>query len=159
MRTFKYRPTQASYLVEDSASEVLRVQLDGGAARFRRDIIGVTKMVNCRWILGRGGYDYIRAFYRVFNDGARPFLIDLIVEESALIGCKTWFVPQSFRLAEQRGNAYICTAQLEIEPPLYDPKVDGDILDLTDALGENWREWTDRLDAIVNIRWPEVLAV
>lgn len=157
LRKLKYRPTQSTYSKEASASETVRVQLDGGQGRHRRDITRVSRFVQCRWIVNKSGYDYLSAFERVFSKNAEPFLINLIVEESALVECKAWFMPGTFKLSEQRGNGYYCTAQLEVVTPLYDPQLDEDLLDLNDAFGEDWPYWCDRLDIIVNVKLPEAM--
>ena len=156
MRKLIYLPSRASYAVEDSAAEVERTQLGGGAGRYRRDIIGVSKLVNCQWIVDRDGYDYLCRFHRAFNAQPGPFLADLVVAESLLIGCRAWFMPKSFRLSEIRGQSYFCTAQLEVEPPAYDPQADADFLDVVELLGVQWAVWADRLNIVVNHHLPGV---
>ncbi|MDR2893565.1 MAG: hypothetical protein LBV80_10910 [Deltaproteobacteria bacterium] len=158
LRKFIYRPRQSGYSAADGTAEYLRVQLAGGAARYRRDIEGGNKRVNCGWVLGREGYDYALAFYRSFVHSMEPFEIDLILGEWGLTPCKAWFVPESFRLEGQRGNAFYLAAELEVTPPYYDSRLDSALVDLAGAFGEGWPGWAGRLDLAVNRQAPAVFS-
>lgn len=148
-------PDNSQYSVTDG-KEVVATQLDGGAARYRRDIIGATSTVNASWILGREEFDYLRSFYRgVTGKGAKPFFIDLILDEFEPKEHKAYFVPGSMQLTQQKGLTHWVSAQLEVCPN--EDTDNGSFAYIYSALGPNWAAWLDKLQVIVNNDWPEVL--
>lgn len=155
MMKFTIPPDNSAYSVTDG-KEVVATKLDGGAARYRRDIIGATSTVNVSWILGRDEYKYLRSFYRgVTGKGATPFLIDLILDDFELTEHKVYFIPGSMQLTGQEGLTYWASAQLEVCPN-EDPD-NGDFAYIYGAMGSNWQKYEDKLNIIVNINWPQVL--
>lgn len=116
LEKFAAPPDQAGYTVEDGV-EVLRAQLDGGAARYRRDIIGASRIVNVQWTFSQEGYLYFRAFYRTSTaQGSKPFLIDLVLDDVELTEHEAYFIPGSVRLNNVSGHRHVVAAQLEVTP-------------------------------------------
>src|SRR4051812_39137454 len=107
-------PSTAGYAAE-RGSEVLSVKLDGGASKYRRDIIGAAFNVNVTWDgLNAEQFNYLNACFRTGTvRGSLPFDIDLILDKSALTEYSAYFVPGSFKLTAQQGLAYFVSAQLE----------------------------------------------
>ncbi len=119
-------PDNSAYTVVDGKS-VVATKLDGGASRYRRDIIGATSSVTCNWIIGPTEYKYLRAFFRTIADyGSKPFLIDLLLDQPALTEHKAYFMPESLQLTGQKGLTYYVTASLEVVP--IPPDQDNDAL-------------------------------
>lgn len=113
---FKLAPDNSSYSVTDG-KEVVSVALDGGAGRYRQDILGASSSVSVQWVCDRTEYRYLRAFYSAIADkGATPFLIDLILDDPLPVEHKAYFVPGSMVLTSQKGLSYYVSAQLEVEP-------------------------------------------
>lgn len=155
IQKFVIPPDNSQYSVTDG-KEVVSTQLDGGAARYRSDIIGATSTVNVSWILNETGYKYLRSFYRgITGKGAAPFLIDLILDEFELTEHKSYFIPGSLQLTQQKGLTYWVSAQLEVYPNEDTDK--GAFAYLYNAMGPDWQKYEDKLNTIVNYRWPEVL--
>lgn len=148
-------PDNSQYSVTDG-KEVVATQLDGGAARYRRDIIGATSTVNVSWILDRYGYAYLRSFYRgITGKGATPFLIDLVLDNYELTEHKVYFIPGSMQLTQQKGLTHWVSAQLQVFPN--EDTDNGDFAYIYAALGPNWDQSLDKLNVIVNTNWPQVL--
>lgn len=155
MNKFIIPPDSSSYSVSDG-KEVVAIQLDGGASRYRRDVIGATSTVSVSWILGREQYLYLRSFYRgLAGKGATPFLIDLILDDFELTEHKAYFVPGSVQLTGQKGLTYWVSAQLEVYPN--EDNDNGDFAAIYNEFGENWPFWLEKLQVVVNNDWPEVL--
>ena len=155
---FILAPDNSSYSVTDG-KEVIAVQLDGGAARYRRDILNSTRKVSVQWVTDREGYQYIRSFYRsVTVSGSIPFEIDLVLDMPTLTTHQAHFVPGSMILQSQRGLSYIVGAELEVYPN----DESGSEIDYVDLFNEfkGWNKFAkfeDRLDILMNVDWPTVL--
>lgn len=155
MQKFVIPPDNSQYSVNDG-KEVVATELDGGAARYRRDVIGATSTVDVAWILDTIDYKYLRSFYRgLTGKGALPFLIDLILDEAELTEHKVYFVPGSMQLTGQKGLTYWVSAQLEVYPN--EDTDNGNAALMYNAMGKNWQKFEDKLNDIVNHIWPEVL--
>lgn len=126
------QPEAGSYAIE-FPDNVLSTKLDGGASRYRRDIVGGSHVIPVTFRLNPEDFNYLLAFYREeAKEGAEPFTIDLFVKEAGLTTCTAHFVKNTFKLSEQSGLTYVVTAQLEVELP-YDPDQSDDDSDLIDA--------------------------
>lgn len=98
--------------------ESLRVQLDGGLGRTRRDILDAAWQVQLTFICDEEEYNYLMAFYReAAGHGALEFTIDLYTKDATLRTCNAKFMPGGPRLASQSGLAYTVTADIEVIPP------------------------------------------
>lgn len=151
-------PNNSSYSVTDG-KEVVSVALDGGAGRYRRDIIGASSAVSVQWVCDRGEYEYLRAFYRsLLGKGALPFLIDLILDDPLPVEHKAYFVPGSMVLTGQRGLSYYVSAQLEVEPAEVDDVAEADFAAIYSIFGSNWQTvfppLEDDFNEIINIQLP-----
>lgn len=155
-------PDQDGYSVEKSAESVIRIQLDGGAGRYRQDLFGVSDLVSCQWILDGNQYNYLQSFYRSLSSGSMPFMANLIIEHAELKPYECRFMPNSFKLTGVKGLAYFCSATLECIP-LEDinTDLDADIVYLADKYGEQYAfifgEIEDKLNILTNIKLPESL--
>jgi hypothetical protein len=150
-------PDNSSYSVEDSVEEVLRVQLAGGAGRYRRDILNASKIINCVWVLGREKFSYIEMFYRVMTQRAgEPFEIDLIIGEDGLTSHEARFIPGTFKLIEQKGLSYQVSAQLEAKPLHYDFENEDLFISLLGVYGIcEWKRFVNILEHFVNVVLPD----
>lgn len=153
---FVIPPDQASYSVTDG-KEVVSTQLDGGAARYRRDILGATSRVAVQWTCGPSAYKYIRSFYRgVTVSGSKAFNIGLILDEPEITTHKVYFIPGSMVLRQQQGLTYIVGAELEVHPA----EVSANALEyvtMYNIFGDNWRYDEERFNTLVNFDWPGAL--
>jgi hypothetical protein len=109
-------PDQGGYNVSDG-NEVISTKLDGGSSRMRRDIVGNAYKVAVSWSLNPNDYRYVKGFHNItVNKGADAFLMDLYVDRENLTEHECRFIPSTFKLARQRGNMFVVTAQLEVTP-------------------------------------------
>lgn len=158
---FVLLPDNSQYSTIDG-KEVVATQLDGGASRYRRDILGATSIVNAAWILGTNDYKYMRSFYRALTlKGAKPFLIDLILDEPTLTEHKAYFVPGSFQLTGQKGLTYWVSAQLEVYPAEIDYEYESAFAALYGEYGEDWKSkfpvFENSFDSEINFTLPRIL--
>jgi hypothetical protein len=150
-------PDSSSYSVTDG-KEVVSVALDGGAGRYRHDILGASSVVSVQWICDRNEYRYLRTFYsEIVDKGSLPFAIDLILDDPLPVEHKAYFIPGSMTLTGQRGLSYYVTAQLEVEPVGVS---DDDLVfaALYSEFGDDYEtkfvEFEDVLDELTNITIP-----
>lgn len=152
-------PDQDGYSVEKSAESVIRIQLDGGAGRYRQDLFGVSDLVSCQWILDGEQYNYLQSFYRSHSSGSMPFIVNLIIDYAELKPYECRFIPNSFKLTGVKGLAYFCSATLECTPiEEIDIGLDADIVYLIDMYGWDYAarftQVESQLHKIVNINIP-----
>ena len=151
-------PDRTAYTVQDGV-ETLEVKLDGGASRFRWDIVGSTSNVTVQWSVGPENYQYLRAFYRTISShGADPFLIDLILDEPSFTEHTVHFIPGSMRLQSQSGLKYVVAAQLEVIPEIEDSALNESIVEIINAYGgyEEPSLVFDLLETLINVDFPQV---
>jgi len=158
---FIYPPENSAYSVTDG-KEVVATQLDGGASRYRRDILGATSTVNVSWILGPNEYKYVRSFFRALTlKGSKPFLIDLILDEPTLTEHKVYFIPGSMQLTAQKGLTYWVSSQLEVVPAEIDYDAEAAFAALFAEYGETWETefpiFEDQFNILVNVDLPGIL--
>lgn len=120
---FLITPTSAGYSA-NYGEEVIRTALDGGAGRYRADILQSSTMVECSWVLTGRQFDYMSAFYRLHKKGAVPFEIDLIVDGAALVERVVNIVPGSYQLTGQSADNYFVKATLEVHPIIFSDDAD-----------------------------------
>lgn len=143
-------PDQAAY-VAVSGNEVLSVKLDGGASRYRSDIIGAWSSVTAQWTLNRMQYNYLSAFFRTKTKrGAIPFLCDLYLESSEIQEFTCYFVPSTFQLISQAGLTFTVGASLEVKPPVPDPDADNALVVLYEEYGDTGGNILALLSTLVN---------
>tara|TARA_Y100001973_G_C5206110_1_gene341641 strand:+ start:471 stop:947 length:477 start_codon:yes stop_codon:yes gene_type:complete len=150
-------PDQSGYSVTDG-NEVVATKLDGGASRYRRDILGATSTVTVQWSVGPDVYRYLRAFYKTATaNGSSPFLIDLLLDEPSLTEHKAYFVPGSMRLQSQKGLQYVVAAQLEVTPDLPDTAYDEAIVLMYEEYGTDAPAFLNQLEQLANVDLPGAL--
>jgi hypothetical protein len=149
-------PVQAGYATQPP-TEVLRQQLDGGAGRYRADIIGGASIVNVAWVLDEGQYQYLWAFFRAKTArGSSSFLIDLVLEETEMTERTAHFLPGTLKLDSKQGEVYFASAQIEIEAIEADDDFDNAIADAFEgAGGVDVPGYLNLLNTLVNVNWPE----
>lgn len=157
MDKLKLYPTDA-YSVASPQGEILRTDLDGGAGRYRADVIGATSMANVTFQLLADGFQYLWAFYRAkTGHGAEPFLIDLILDGQERQERTVRFMPGSLTLSSKmRDKFYTVTAQLEIEALPADDDMDDSIVAVVDAAGGDTLGYLNLFNIIVNLNWPHL---
>jgi len=155
MDKFQLPPDSAAYTVVDG-KEVVAVQLDGGAARYRRDILNANSKVTCQWTFDRDEYQYMRAFYRTAtSNGSLPFLIDLALDDPALTEHQAYFVPGSMSLREQRGLMYVVAAELDVKPIPRDQAHDECLVMIWSNYAPEPALFLNQLEQLVNVQLPE----
>lgn len=149
-------PDQASYSVNDG-SEVVRTQLDGGAGKYRLDILNATRIINCQWTVGPDNFRYLRAFYNVLHRLSEPFKCDLYLDYPTLTEHDCWFIPDTFKLASQQGLTFVVTAQLEVVPT-DNPDEDLSLVEIMDSYEsvEEANQILNLLEKLVNVDLPTV---
>jgi hypothetical protein len=106
-------------------SPVISTQLDGGAPRIRQDKLGSVHIIDVAWFVGPDDYKYLMAFYRTgTSQGALPFTIDLVIDDSVPQEYTATFVPQSFKLESVEGLTFTVRAQLAVLPTTADAAAD-----------------------------------
>lgn len=140
---------------------VIRTGLDGGAARYRQDKLGASKMVSLKWTLNPQQYEYWRAFYVTgTKQGALAFLCDLVSENGrGPVEHVCNFIPGSVSLPTQQGYTYVQQAQLEVKPLVHNTQTDMSIIYLYGVTGGQTDSWINRLDHLVNVTAPAALHV
>ena len=151
-------PDANGYQSADGA-EVIMIELDGGAGRYRTDKIGATKRVSVAWTMNRGQYQYWRAFYvTATKKGALPFLCDLVGEDGlgpAEHTCS--FIPGSVTLPQQMGLTYVQQAQLEVTPLPHDEADDLAVIAAFEASEGDSDAWYAALENLVLVIMPATI--
>ena len=154
MLKLKLPPDQSGYSVKDG-TEVVSTKLDGGASRYRRDVLRSTSTVSAQWTASPKQYKYLRAFFKsVTIAGAVPFLIDLLLDEPFLTEHKAYFVPGSMSLSQQQGMTYFVQAQLEVYPIVQNDAANISYVEMYGALGDIGANVLNRLAKLVNVDMP-----
>jgi hypothetical protein len=155
-------PNQSGYTVTDG-KETLAANLDGGAGRYRRDILNANSLVSVQWTLNQSEYRYIRAFYNGTTvSGSEPFLIDLILDQAELTEHEAYFVPDSMTLTQVVATqSYMVSAQLEVKPDTQDIDGDAALVMLYNEYGsfEAADEVLNQLEILTNVDLPGSLPV
>lgn len=153
---FKFIPLQAGYSGEVDSGVIHQV-LDGGMPRFRRASKNNANTVNCAWKLDELGYQYCMAFYRKWvRNPARPFHVEMFLDDPFVVNYECWFVPNSVKLTSMNGLIYNISAQLIVKSKRISESFDDEILGIVD-------KGTDRLfnpmDKLANIDLPNATGV
>lgn len=107
-------PLQAGYSV-DFGNDVLQQAVEGGASRFRRDFKRNTHTVNVAWFVQQDDYDYLLAFYNVWQHKNEPyFLADLIIDSAPLQEYQCNFIG-GLRLDSTESLTYKLSATFEVK--------------------------------------------
>lgn len=120
------QPEANGYQVQYS-EDALRVDLDGGAGRYRRDILGGAPFVDVTFRLNPEDFNYLMAFYREeTKEGSEPFEIDLFITEAGLTTCVARIMPGTWKLGEQSGLTYVISCRLELDLPFDEEQSEND---------------------------------
>ncbi len=134
MATLLTPPDRSGYAVTPG-NETLRAKLDGGASRFRADILDAAFEVDCNWILDPEQYKYYCAFYRTATKrGSLPFDVSLRIDDSDAADYTAHFT-SPYKLTGQEGLAYYVSATLEVSKAVNpdEEDEDNDIIDAYEA--------------------------
>lgn len=144
-------PTDA-YSVDGPQDDVLRTALDGGAGRYRTDVLNATSIVSVTWSLNADACQYLYAFLRNrASNGSDPFLIDLLLEGYAREERTVWFIPGSIKITEKAKNRwYNVTAQLEVEAKDADEDFDSSVVDVYAASQGDPETYLNLFEKIIN---------
>lgn len=145
-------PDSDGYTVEHPEL-IEQTKLVGGYSRYRRTKLGSTYKVTVKWKLDRAEYDKLMNFYYgVTNAGLYPFYMDLILEQNQLKQCVARFVPHTLRTVEQRGLAYVVTAELDVMPDYKRLEALGDYTGtLFDEFGSEYTELFPLAEDVIDI--------
>ena len=131
-------------------NEFLRVELDGGMPRYRRDKIGTSSRVDVQWACNLLQYQYLEAFYRtVVKNGSDPFLVDLILDNPVTKTYEAHFVPGTYGLATVTGLRRVVSAQLDVKPQRADREFDEAIVAAYNAYGDSMDAVNMSLDEFI----------
>lgn len=155
-------PDSAGYSVVD-AENVISTKLDGGASRYRLDMLDSASKVSVKWVCNSNQYQYIRAFYvSILKNGSLPFLIDLILDSSEPVEHEAYFIPGTLSLSEHSGNYYSVVAQLEVVPKPIDESVNVQMI-LFGEFGSDYQTefpaFEDVFDNLMNVQIPADLVL
>ena len=165
LRKLELAPDQEGYTAKDGES-VLSAELNGGASRYRRDILNANSFLNVKWTLGPDEFSTLKNFFLYVTDGgALPFLIDLYMDEEVLTEHTARFMPSSFGIISQQGLRWVVGAQLEVEPIIKtQAEIDLDVASVV-LFGELGQEYESLfppletiIDDVINIEFPQDLS-
>lgn len=147
------QPDQNGYSVMDG-NEVLSVQLDGGASKFRQDILNSVSKVSVQWSLDAVQFNYIRSFYKYsLKSGSLPFLLDLYIDNPfELTEHVCHIVPGTFALKSQAGQLFVVGCTIEVEPITDQILIDAGAL--YGLFGEEYVAYNDTFDKLMNVDIP-----
>lgn len=110
----KIPPDQESYS-RTVTSSVLSAQLEGGAARYRQDLVGANTRIAVQWTTDSAGLQYLNAFYLLTGAKGLPFDVDLVFENATMTTYAAHFVPGSWvSPASVQGATYRVKAEIEV---------------------------------------------
>lgn len=137
-----YCVQQSGYTVE-FGNNVIVQELEGGPSRYRVDSKNNVHYVNSTWVVKKKGYQYLVAFFHVWQrNPSQPFLAQLIIDDALLEAYECFFRNGGFRLDSKNGPVYTVSAILEVTAKPRDDGMDdllvmlgnGDTLDIFDPL-------------------------
>lgn len=154
MNRLVLKPTAAGYSAQIGLS-VLMQQLEGGAPRFERNILGMSHTVSVAWTTDAAGYQYLLAFYRVWErNPSEPFLMSLIIEDHQMQDYECQFLPNSLALGSKTGGVFNVSAQITAKALAADEVFDQSIVDAWEsgAFGS-----LNQLEQLTNADLPDAL--
>ncbi len=155
LNRLKYCSTQEGYSANIGDGVISQI-LEGGADRYRTEFDVVMHTVNSRWVVGKSGYQYLMAFYRVWaRKPSQPFLAKLCVDNAEVEEYECFF-RGSPTLTNKEGNHYTVTATLRVMPLDIDPAMDDVIVDAGND-GGDLAQTLPSLEKLVNEDLPDAL--
>lgn len=117
-------PDKVSYGVV-AGNTVGRTKVQGGASRYRRDLLGANPTVRAQWTFTGDEYGYFMLFWRAATQrGALPFTMDIFIESASIAEHTCYFIPDTLQLVSQSGDTFVVAASLEVELPATDTEAD-----------------------------------
>ncbi|MEC7119299.1 MAG: hypothetical protein VXW65_05275 [Pseudomonadota bacterium] len=114
MHTLDLCPLQEGYSVQHSCN-IIRQPMAGGLARYYADFTLDAHLVSVNWVLTKADYDYLMAFYRVWQRNPNQrFWFRLLIGGHLAYPHESVFVPDSLQLIQVRSAVYTVAAQLEV---------------------------------------------
>lgn len=149
-----YCVQQSGYTVE-FGNNVITQKLEGGPSRYRVDSRNNTHLVSSTWVVGKAGYQYMMAFFNVWQrNPSQPFLADLIIDDAPIAEYECFFNNGGFRLDSKSANIYTVSATLEVAAVQRDNDFDDAIV----MLGNNQSfDILNPLEKLVNEDLPNAL--
>lgn len=148
-----YCPRQSGYSVQ-RGSTVISQALDGGLPRNRKDIKRASHTVQVNWVVKKGGFEYLNAFYNVWSDNpSLPFKALLKIDSGRMEEYECYFADgMPPELMSIDGPIYNISAMFTVKAL---PRV-RDWEDLVIELKqEDAYDFTNLLEHIVNVVMPE----
>lgn len=147
-------PTEAGYTANFGGG-VISQKLQGGASRFEVDVLGASHMLSLAWFTDRAGYQYLMAFYRLWQrNPSQPFLAALIIDDHQLQDYECHFMPDTMNLNAVAGLSYSVSAQIEAKAITPDYAFDQS---LVDAWESGMGDGVPELEQLVNVDLPDAL--
>lgn len=107
------KPDEQGYQVREPIS-AHRVELYGGASRYRTESLDVDSLVDCQFSLNPSSFQYLRAFYNYADQGADDFLIDLVIDEHTPREYQARFRPGTWKLSDVQGYRFRVRLSLDV---------------------------------------------
>lgn len=147
-------PTEAGYTATFGGG-VISQKLQGGASRFEVDVLGASHMLSLSWLTDRAGYQYLMAFYRLWQrNPSQHFLARLIIDDHQLQDYECHFMPDTMNLTAIAGLSYSVSAQIEARAKTPDYDFDQS---LVDAWESGMGDGVPELEQLVNVDLPDAL--
>lgn len=140
-------PDVANYAYQDS-EEVVATRLDGGASRFRADILNATGLLNAKWTVGGNDFEYLRAFSRAAR--AESFLVDLCVDTAEPVEHTAHFIGGLRHIALGAG-VFEVSATLEVSRNEEDDDFNEALVALQSAFGIDDADILTGLDSLAHL--------
>lgn len=154
MHRLLYCVNQSGYSAQ-IGDGVISQELDGGAPRFRRALKGSYHSASVQWVVGKKGYQYLMAFYRVWaRNPNQRFLAKLCIDGPEVEEYQCYF-SGSPKLSGKDGNTYTVTTELRVKPI-----VNNDLDDIIVTAGDQGIDMNDLLnplETLVNESLPDAL--
>lgn len=149
MNRLQVCPLQAGYTVQ-YGNDTISQRLEGGASRFERAVIGTSHMAALNFALSEGGYQYLMAFFRVWQrNPSQPFIAALIIDDHQMADYQCWFMPDSISLTAKNGAVFYVSAMVEVKAMAADAEFDQAIIDGYDLINP--------LEKLANIQLADAL--
>lgn len=156
MHKLALAPSVDGYQAADGTG-VIRVELDGGSGKYRKDVQNSAVRVDVTWHVDPDDYLYLRTFYNVHDNGTLPFLMDLVIHSASLTEHECRFIPDTFKLSQVRGNEHTVKATLEVVPAEPDPAYDEGFVVSYEAFGRDSSSAFALLATLVNVNFPAAI--
>lgn len=155
MEKFLIPPDEEGYSFS-KGQEVIAIALKGGISSYRKDIKNASSRLSVQWTLDREGYKYFNLFFGLsINNGADPFLIDLLMDSYELTEHVVYFIPGTRKLAKTSGFTFIVEAELEVR--MNQPTTNDNMyLEAYKRLGNGVFYYEDLFNTTINHKFPNL---